>query len=303
MGILDDTAIFAAVVTEGGFSHAAKFLGISNGLVSRRIAQLEQKLGVTLLLRSTRNLHLTAEGELFWQHAKRIQHELAHAITDIQTLATKPSGAIKMSAPVSFGRNYLAPILSKFLLQFTDIKLDLMLTNQHLDPINDQIDLLIRGTGYLEKAMLKDSNLRTKLLLKQSFGIFASPQYLDAYGEPQTPDNLYSHRILGYAEKINMPKHIVWNYRYKGKAMSVGLKPSFACNDIDALLSAALAGYGVLRAPERTVRSAIENKQLIPLLSTYDWGDFLIFAIYSQQKNLPKRTRLLLDFISTHLKI
>src|SRR5690349_21300639 len=104
MSILDDTAIFAAIVQQGGFSRAAKHLGLSNGLISRRIAQLEARLGVSLLKRTTRQLHLTPEGELFWQHAQRIQQELDSALCLIQSYAEKPKGDIRLSAPPFFGK-------------------------------------------------------------------------------------------------------------------------------------------------------------------------------------------------------
>src|SRR3990167_1235764 len=120
MGILDDTAIFVAVIQQGGFSHAAKYLGLSNGLISRRIAKLETELGVTLLKRTTRQLHLTPEGELLWQHAQRIQQELDAAVSLIQASAKKPKGTIRISAPLYFGRHYLTPIIMKFLSDFND---------------------------------------------------------------------------------------------------------------------------------------------------------------------------------------
>src|SRR3990167_3414156 len=100
MGILDDTAIFMAIIQQGGFSHAAKHLGLSNGLISRRIAQLEATLGVSLIKRTTRQHYLTPEGELFWQHAQRIQQEMAAAISLIQSSAKKPKGIIHLSAPL-----------------------------------------------------------------------------------------------------------------------------------------------------------------------------------------------------------
>ncbi len=126
MGILDDTAIFSAIIQHGGFSHAAKHLGLSNGLISRRIAHLEQDLGVTLLKRTTRQLQLTPEGELFWQHAQRIQQELESARSLIQSYADKPTGEIRISAPIYIGKTYLMPILSKFMAAFPDINVDVI---------------------------------------------------------------------------------------------------------------------------------------------------------------------------------
>src|SRR5438552_2068059 len=125
MSLLDDTAIFAAVIQQGGFSHAAKYLGLSNGLISRRIAHLEKELGVSLMTRTTRQLQLTPEGELLWEHAKRIQQEMDAALSVIQSFAEKPKGEIRVSAPISFGQRFMVPIFAKFMQLFPDIKLDL----------------------------------------------------------------------------------------------------------------------------------------------------------------------------------
>ena len=125
MGILDDTTLFAAIVQQGGFSRAAKQLGLSNGLISRRIAQLESELGVTLLKRTTRQIQLTPEGELFWQHAQRIQQEINSALSLIHASAKKPSGTIRLSAPVNVGQTLLMPIILLFMKKYPDIHINL----------------------------------------------------------------------------------------------------------------------------------------------------------------------------------
>src|SRR5690242_19937064 len=135
MGLLDDTAIFTAIIQQGGFSHAARHLGLSNGLISRRIRDLEATLGVTLIKRTTRSFQLTPEGELFWQHAQRIQQEFDSAISLIQSSTKKPKGTIRLSAPQYFGRHYLMPILMKFMADFPDIKIELDLSNRQIDPL------------------------------------------------------------------------------------------------------------------------------------------------------------------------
>ena len=141
MGILDDTAIFVAVIQQGGFSHAAKHLGLSNGLISRRIAELETELGTTLIKRTTRQLHLTPEGELFWQHAQRIQQELDTAISLIHSSTKKPKGSIRVSAPFYFGRHYLTPIIMKFLNVFYIKTFKMKLLSTYLKKLNLKINL------------------------------------------------------------------------------------------------------------------------------------------------------------------
>lgn len=293
MGVLDDTVIFVAVVQQGGFSHAAAHLGLSNGMVSRRIAQLETDLGVTLITRTTRQFHLTPEGELFWQHAQRIQQELDSAISLIQASAKKPKGSIRVSAPLYFGRHYLTPIIIKFLNDFNDIDIDLTLTNQKLDPIKAGLDLVIRGAGYLDETTLQDSNMQMKVLLKEKIGLYASPAYLQKHGEPQHKDDLLKHTTIHYADNK-------WTYHAAHQKGVVTLTPQFNVNDIESALIACIAGCGIGKFTTLNVKNALEQKQLHPILQQYDWGDYHLYAIYPHQRTLPKRTRLLLDFIVAH---
>lgn len=300
MGILDDTAVFAAIIQQGGFSHAAKYLGISNGLVSRRLAQLETDLGATLIKRTTRQWQLTPEGELFWQHAQRIQQELDTAVSLIQSSAKKPKGLIRVSAPPYFGRHFLTPILTKFLNDFGDIQIDLLLSQQRLDPVKESLDLTIRGAGYLEESGLQDSSLQMKLLLSEKIGLYAHPHYLLAHGEPKTPEDLSQHHIIHYAESKRVPEHIKWQYINNKARGAMTLLSKFNVNDIESALAACTNSYGIGKFTELNVKQALLQRQLRPVLTTYDWGSYHLYAIYPHQHALPKRTRLLLEFIKAH---
>jgi LysR family transcriptional activator of dmlA len=302
MGILDDTAIFIAVIQQGGFSHAAKYLGLSNGLISRRIAQLESDLGVTLITRTTRQLHLTPEGELFWQHGQRIQQELDSAVSLIQSSARKPKGTIRMSAPLYFGRHYLTPIIMKFLSDFNDIKIDLILSNQKLDPVKAQLDLSLRGAGYLEKTTLQNSNMQMKVFLKEKIGLYASPSYLLKHGKPKNGNDLLNHTIINYIDNNHISDQEKWTYAYNGKKAVITVNSKFNVNDIESGLIACVAGYGIGKFTELNVKKALQQQQLCPILKEYDWGNYHLYAIYPRQQALPKRTRLLLDFIHAHTR-
>lgn len=301
MGILDDAAIFAAVIQQGGFSHAAKHLGISNGLVSRRISQLEERLGVTLIQRTTRQLKLTPEGEVFWKHAMRMQQEMDAAVSLIQASSKKPRGSIRISAPLNFGRKFLTPIITNFLNNFSDIKIDLHLSNRQLDPVKEQFDLVLRGGGYMGSKQLQDSSMMAKLLLKESIGLYAAKQYLQDYTMPTTPDALGEHLILTHSD-IKETKHEKWQYCDDAGRHEVTVQPKFSCNDIESRLLACLEGYGIGRFTQLSVRDELANKKLVPVLPEYNWGEYHLYALYPEQKAMPKRTRLLLDFIIAHTK-
>jgi DNA-binding transcriptional LysR family regulator len=300
MGMMDDTTIFAAVIQQGSFSRAATFLGLSNGMVSRRIAQLEASLGVSLIKRTTRQLHLTREGEIFWRHAERIQQEFASALRLIQTSAEKPKGKLPISAPAYFGRHYLTPMITKFLLDFDEIQIDLLLTNQQVDLIQDNLDLVIRGSGYFNQS-LQDSSLKMKLLLKEKICLYASPDYLLRQGEPQHPEMLSQHRIIGFANKTAFNAQ-QWVFSWQKNTDRVVVTPTWHCNDIDSCLAACIDGYGIGRFTELNAMQALASQQLRPILQEYDWGDYHLFAIYSNQQALPARTRLLLDFIAARMQ-
>jgi DNA-binding transcriptional LysR family regulator len=298
MGILDDTAVFAAVVQQGGFSRAAKHLGLSNGMISRRIFKLEEELGVTLLKRTTRQLQLTPEGELFWQHAKQIQQEMDKALCVIHALADKPTGYIRLSAPTYFGLHYLVPILNQFRDNFPEIKIDLFLTDQHLDPIKHNIDLLIRGAGYFEQTM-KDSSLKTRLLSAEPIHLYATSEYLVKYGVPATPQDLLKHIVIGHADLSQNTDTENWHYVCKGKSKSIQVQPTMRISDVEGRLAVCLGSQGIGRF------SAYINKEqrhlLQRVLPDYDWGQIHLYAVYAQQQALPKRTRLLMDFIAAQM--
>lgn len=302
MGMLDDTAIFVAIVQQGGFSHAAKYLNLSNGLISRRLALLEASLGVSLIKRTTRQITLTPEGQIFLQHAQRIQQELDSALVFMQGSANKPTGLINISAPVYFGRHYLTPVIMKFLTEFPGIKINLVLNNNQLDPIKHNIDIIIRGTGYLENRGLKDSTLHVKSLFKEKIKVYASTTYLQKNGEPKKVMELANHTIIGLSNSTGLDELLQWSYRYKNQRESVTVVPSFNTNDIESSLIACSSGYGISRFSDLNIRSLLQQQLVKAILDDYDWGTYELFAAYTHQKVLPKRCRLLLDFLSNHMK-
>lgn len=300
MGLLDDTAVFMSVIKEGGFSHAAKRLGLSSGYISRRIAQLETELGVTLIKRTTRQLQLTDEGKLFFQHAERIQHELNSVLCLLQTQTEKPKGKIRISAPIYFGRTFLLPILNKFLDNFENIEIDLVLTNKNIDPIKENMDLLFRSAGFREN-LLADSNMKAKLLVSGKICLYATTEYLLKHGEVKTPEDLAKHHVIGYVDTGIQQEDETWHYTLKGKKHSITLKPKFRSNDVESALNFCLAHQGIGRFSEMLSCNAVQQQKLQKILPDYTWGEYDQFVLYSNQ-SIPKRVRLLLDYIDANLK-
>lgn len=300
MGLLDDTAVFMSVIKEGGFSHAGKRLGLSSGYISRRIAQLEAELGVTLIKRTTRQLQLTDEGKLFFQHAERIQHELNSVLCLLQTQTEKPKGKIRISASIYFGRTFLLPILTKFLENFENIEIDLVLTNQSVDPIKENMDLLFRSAGFRDN-LLADSNMKAKLLVSGKICLYATTEYLLKKGEIKSPQDLAKHHVIGYVDTGIREEEETWHYSLKGHKEAITLKPKFRCNDIESALSICLAHQGIGRFSEMLSCNAVQQQKLQKILPEYNWGEYDQFVLYANQ-SLPKRVRLLLEYIDANLK-
>ena len=296
MGILDDTALFVAIIQQGGFAKAARHFGLSNGLISRRMSALEASLGVTLIKRTTRQLKLTPEGELFWQHAQRIQQEFDSAISLIQSSAKKPKGSIRISAPPYFGRHCLTPVIAKFLQDFPDIHIELILASEQLDLIDEKLDLVIRGAGFLSDATLPDSSMQMKWLMKSKVGVYASANYLQQYGEPKSIAELNEHQMINYSGENKLM------YYLNNEKQYLDTRSRFTCNDIESALIACQAGCGIAKFAYFNVRTALQEKLLKPILEQYDWGEFHLYVIYPQQQTLPKRTRLLVDFLDAHMR-
>lgn len=303
MSLLDDTAIFFAIISEGGINKASKKLGFSSGLISRRLSRLEERLGVTLIKRTTRQLQLTPEGELYWEHAKRIQKELDSAVCMIQSLADKPEGKIRISAPPYLGRHYVTSILSQFMMTVPGVSIDLILSDRYLDPIKENIDLILRGAGYFH-SKLEDSSLKIKSLLQMKIKLYASPIYLAKRGVPENPSQLAQHSIIGYAKVDDLHATERWEYYYKKKSFQLEVTPTFSSNNMDARVKMCLDGHGIAKLTELIYSNeSDETKILQPILTDYDWGSFRLYAGYAKQQALPKRVRLLLDFIVSQMEI
>lgn len=302
MSILNDALIFVAVIEHGGFSHAAKSLGLSNGLVSRRISCLEAELGVSLIKRTTRRFQLTPEGELFWQYAQTIQQETNAAIQSIRDYAGKPWGIIRISAPNYLGRHYLTPIIIEFLTQYPDIQVDLELSNQRHDLIKERLDLVIRGSGFIEESFSAVDHLRGKLLLKDKIGLYASPEYLQKKGKPTTLEELAQHIIISSEDSKKPSAGIRWNYYQGDQQHALLLQATFNSSDIESSLIACIKGFGIGKFTRYTTKHAMQNQQLVPIMENYDWGQHHLYGVYSNQQKLPQRTRLLLDFIQDKLQ-
>lgn len=297
-GFHENVETLAAVVECNGFSHAAKYLGISPALVSRRIHNLEEVLGVVLLTRTTRKFELTGEGVLLYQHAKKVILDKQTTLLAIEALSSKAAGVLKMSAPLNFGRQYIASALSEFMKIYPKIEIELVLSNQRVDIIKENFDLVIRGAGYFDDKLLTETSFIAKKLLSSPIILCASPDFLQRHKVIQLPDDITNLAGINFEPSLTAsnPAKMIWKGDYESDPVELRLTKQFSCNDIDTAIKMAIEGNGIAKVPEINIKSELQNRALQKILPALNLGEYSIYAAFPQRV-LPQRTRLLLDFL------
>ncbi|MGF1697768.1 LysR family transcriptional regulator [Vibrio lamellibrachiae] len=279
---------FVAVSETNSFTGAAKKLNTSVAQISRRVSALEDRLAVKLLHRTTRKVTLSEAGQLYFQQCKHLVEGLELAEIAVTQMQSSPKGLLKITAPVTYGETHLAPLLHLFLEQYPQVDLDLHLTNQKLDLIEQGVDVAIR-LGRLE-----DSSLIAKRLSSRQLYVCASPTYLERSGEPHTLSELNHHSCL-----IGSFEH--WRFKDQGKERAVRVTGRIKCNSGLSLLDAAKRDLGLVQLPDYYVNDALSCGELVEVLSDYRDDKEGIWAVYPQNRNLSPKVRLLIDFLSERL--
>lgn len=286
-------ALFATVVEQGSFSAAARTLDMSPSAVSRAIDRIEGRLGVRLLLRSTRALSLTAEGQTYLQAARRILADLDDAEQQIADRGT-PRGRLRISAALSHGRLCVVPLLGEFAALYPHILIDIALTDLLVDVAGGQADVAIRF------GPLSDSSLTARKLGETRRVIVASPDYLTRHGTPRTPEDLHRFNCLNFNFRRVEP---VWPFRRDGRDFALSVKGSIEANNGETLGQLAAAGVGIARVGAFSVAAEIADGRLVPLLEEYNPGDVeQIHALFVGGASTPARVRAFVDFLAARLR-
>ncbi len=295
MAILTWMETFAAVVEAGSFTRASEQLGISKSFASKQVSQLERSLDVRLLHRSTRTLSLTDEGSTFYKHCQLIVSEAEKAKAEVLDSQQNPRGRIRITVPQSLIISRAGDVLLTFQKQYPDIQLEVIASGSAIDMINEGIDLALR-IGHLE-----DSSLICRKLSECVFQVVASPEYIDQYGMPENPTELTQHNCLIYASS-KLSQH--WPFKLPdGKETTVNTRGNLACNDGNLIVKAALEGMGVAFAPSILFQSYIDEGRLCLLLSEFNQPPVSISALYPSNRNLSRKVKVLIDFLSEHLSL
>ncbi|WP_226893771.1 LysR family transcriptional regulator [Nisaea sediminum] len=286
---LTGLVVFAKVVEEGGFSKAAASLGISKSSVSKQVSALEDHLGTRLLNRTTRRFSLTESGTLLYERCQRIVAEVDAAEREAGSLQSKPSGLLRVSAGVSFGRVQLAKLLPGFLFDYPDLSVELVLNDRRVDLVEEGYDVALRIGD------LADSSLIARKLCPVRVVTVASPDYLKKRGEPKHPDDLAGHAHLAYSY---LNEGMSWNFRAGDRTQHARISPRALANNGDAILTMAESGGGIAQIPTFICADSVRAGRLKPILCDFEPAEFGLYAMYPHARNLPLKVRVFVDFLS-----
>lgn len=288
-----ELALFVAVAQRGSFSGAGRDLDLSPSAVARTVDRVEARLGVRLLLRSTRVLTLTAEGRSYLQLANRILSELDDAEQRIADQGV-PRGRLRISAALSHGRLRVVPLLGRFAELYPHILTDIALTDTLVDVAAGEADVAVRF------GPLPDSALTARKLGETRRVIVASPEYLARHGMPQVPEDLHGHDCLNFNFRRAEP---VWPFCRDGVEFSLSVTGSIVANNGETLGQLATAGVGVARVGAFSVAQEVADGRLVPLLEAFNPGDVEeIHAVFVGGTSTPARVRVFIDFLIENLR-
>ena len=288
---IEELIAFISIVDTGSIVAAAEQLQQTPSGVSRSLNRLEKKLQVTLLERTTRKLKLTQEGHLFLDKTRSILAELAEAEDALLKSDSDISGSIRIDSATPFVLNVLAPLMKKFMQLYPKIEIELNSNEQVIDLLEHKTDVAIRfGT-------LHDSSLHAKLVCKSRLYIVASPDYLQQAGVPQTPEALFQHQLVGFSKPIHLN---TWPLKIGDDYVTV--HPQIKASSGETVRQLTIRGHGIARLSEYEVWQDLQAGRLVALFEDQIEMQYQhIHAVYYQQKHLPKRVRLFIEFLADEL--
>jgi LysR family transcriptional regulator for bpeEF and oprC len=286
--------VFNRVADRGSFAQAADELDISRAAASAHVAALEKHLGVRLLNRTTRRVSLTAEGAEFLRRSRRILDELRAAEETLREARTKPQGRLRVDVPVAFGRYLLLPALPEFSKRYPDIELDLRLNDRVVDLVAEQVDVALRV------GPLRQSGLVARRIGQTSMVTCASPSYLEAQGEPVTPDDLRQHRLLGLSSQTGAPPEWEFPAPYTPRRLKLNFAMTF--NAAEAPVIAAASGLGIAHTADLLVAEYVARGELSLILREYITPGPPMSLVYPSAGHQAAKVRVFSDFTADILR-
>ena len=292
MNPFEEMRIFAQVMESGSFTAAADKLGLSKQFVSRKLMELEQRLGVRLLNRSTRRLDVTPLGQRYYEAALRLLSEVEQVEQGISGQTSAPRGTIRLSAPLSFAVAHLGCLLPLFLQRYRDVSVEVDLSDRSVDLLGEGYDLALR-IGVLE-----DSTLIARRIASIERVYCASPAYLAENGTPARPEDLRNHDCLPYGHS----RQVQWRFEGNGKPLVLEVAGRMRANNGDLLRDAAIAGMGITYLPTFIVGDALKDGRLVKLLEGFETEPLALSAVYPQHRQASRPVQALVEFLRERMQ-
>ena len=290
---LADVGFFSALARAGSLSGAGRELGISTAAVSKHLAQMEERIGVPLVNRTTRRMNLTPEGEVYLQHARRIVGEVDELEEALGLAKATPNGLLRVNATLGFGRSHVAPLVSRFVRRHPEVEVQLQLSVNPPPMTDDAFDVCVRFGAP------PDSRLVARRLAPNRRLLCAAPSYLARHGTPRTPEDLARHRCITIRQGDEA--YGVWRLSGRGRhapATSVKVRGGLSTNDGGIAVSWALDGHGILMRAEWDIERHLKSGRLVQVLSQFNTPDADIHAVYPQAHQASRRVRVFVEFLA-----
>ena len=288
-----DLGFFSALATAGSLSAAARELGVTTPAVSKHLALMERRVGVTLVTRTTRRMSLTPEGELYLEHARRILGEIDDMEELLGVSKAVPTGLLRVNATLGFGRSHVAPLISRFVRKHPQVEVQLQLSVNPPPLTEDSFDVCIRFGAP------PDARVVAKYIAPNRRLLCASPAYLAKHGIPKVPNDLTRHNCIGIRQ--GEEAYGIWRLS-SGRAKSstteaVKIRGNLTTNDGEIAVNWALEGHGILMRAEWDIERYLRTGRLVQVLPQYDTPDADIHAVYPQRHQTAARVRAFVDFV------
>lgn len=298
MKTIEDAMLFVDVAKAGSFTVAAERLYSSKSSISRRIAQLEQRLNAQLFVREPHGLQLTEAGQHFYSACEQIKHQFDQATESLAQHHSEVSGEVTITAPLTLGSMVIGPLLAKLMRVYPKLKLNLDLSDAVKSHAHDGIDIALRAAR-----QLPDSELRARKLLSYQHVVCASPDYLERYGVPGAPTALEQHRIICCMTGSSTAEADQWQFMHDGQTQMARVKPVARVTHMGVQRQMALEDQGIIRVPNYWVDDALQQGELVEILAAYRPEPYNLFAVYQNIQPLPNKIKVCLDYLSEHLSI
>ena len=289
MADLNGMMLFAAVVRAKGFSQAAREVGQPKSTISRKVAQLEEELGVRLLQRDTRNISLTQVGALFYQHCNSIRNEIEAAKATIENTHNDISGSLRIAIPVSFSQDVIGHLCSSFMRLYPNIELDLQFTDSDIGLVGDGYDIAIKY------GPLQSSDLVAKLLFERQPILVASPNYIKKFGIPATPQELAQHNGILLGTTLSAP---IWPLGKGARKIMATFNRKVRVNSANMVKRFALDDYGIAMMTNTSCKQELASGRLVPILQEWPIEPLKVYGVYSSRRQLASNISAFLDFFT-----